>query len=616
MTVEQIADGEEEHRGPAEGRAAPEVARVGRSATTCRSSSRRRSRSSRGRRTTPGLADHHQGPRVDRSPRARHAPRRRSSSTARPRPTPRSPRCSRRSRRPTAATSRRSRWALAALHEPTRVRRRSWTSTALGHLAKVQRLDGSPAFDPEQLAGMVSLDKLATLAGDESESVRQLVATVLSRNADPKWTDALIKLVQDKTVEVAREAAVGLGKIAQRAGDAAAPRRARQGRQGLAPEVPRGAARRRRRQGPRPRAPERRQDKRDTEKFQTKQIFDMLQGARGSARRRRARRVHRRRTRTPHWKTEAALRLAEIGDLRAVPTLAWRMKQDPLKLYNERRRARADGRDDNERVVAARMLADLAHPAPGQAPTIRAQAEDGVLFWVDRTSRSRTRTGCASSRSAVAEGDAEASRSGRSAGPAARRKARSRRFPSRGRRRRARSATSAGSKDPAALGHPREAAQPPAREARRDDGRRSMQGGLAIIGMTLRALGVGASDGFAQWGDPKAYPTAREVHRGQAEQRAVAHRGVLRARVGRDRRPDEGGREEGPRLRQARPEERSSFAAATSRRSSTARCRRRPRASSTCSRRASDLEVRHQAARAIGFGGITTARSSPSSSRS
>jgi hypothetical protein len=32
-----------------------------------------------------------------------------------------------------------------------------------------------------------------------------------------------------------------------------------------------------------------------------------------------------------------------------------------------------------------------------------------------------------------------------------------------------------------------------------------MQGGLTIVGMTLRALGVGASDGFAQWGDPKAY---------------------------------------------------------------------------------------------------------------
>ena len=33
-----------------------------------------------------------------------------------------------------------------------------------------------------------------------------------------------------------------------------------------------------------------------------------------------------------------------------------------------------------------------------------------------------------------------------------------------------------------------------------------MQGGLAVLGMTLRAIGFGASDGFAQWGDAKAYP--------------------------------------------------------------------------------------------------------------
>ena len=50
-----------------------------------------------------------------------------------------------------------------------------------GHLAEIQKIDGSPAFDPEVLSGMVTLDKLAAMAGDESESVRQLVATDLSR---------------------------------------------------------------------------------------------------------------------------------------------------------------------------------------------------------------------------------------------------------------------------------------------------------------------------------------------------------------------------------------------------------------------------------------------------
>jgi hypothetical protein len=33
-----------------------------------------------------------------------------------------------------------------------------------------------------------------------------------------------------------------------------------------------------------------------------------------------------------------------------------------------------------------------------------------------------------------------------------------------------------------------------------------LQGGMAVLGMTLRAVGVGASYGLAQWGDPKAYP--------------------------------------------------------------------------------------------------------------
>ena len=67
-------------------------------------------------------------------------------------------------------------WALATLPEPSAFDD-VMKLYRLGHLAKVQRLDGNPAFDPEQLASMVSLDKLAALAGDDSESVRQLVAT-------------------------------------------------------------------------------------------------------------------------------------------------------------------------------------------------------------------------------------------------------------------------------------------------------------------------------------------------------------------------------------------------------------------------------------------------------
>src|SRR5690606_10162160 len=79
-----------------------------------------------------------------------------------------------------------------------------------GHLSKVERLGGGIAFDPEKLVRLISLDKLATYAGDESAAVRQLVATVLSRNAEPKYTATLIKLLGDTDAEVARQAAPGL----------------------------------------------------------------------------------------------------------------------------------------------------------------------------------------------------------------------------------------------------------------------------------------------------------------------------------------------------------------------------------------------------------------------
>ena len=105
-------------------------------------------------------------------------------------------------------------WALVTLHD-ARVFDKAMELYRKGHLTKVQRLGGGPAFDPEDDRQASSRSTSSRrMAGDESESVRQLVATVLSRNAAPKWTDALIKLVKDPVIEVAREAATGLGKIA------------------------------------------------------------------------------------------------------------------------------------------------------------------------------------------------------------------------------------------------------------------------------------------------------------------------------------------------------------------------------------------------------------------
>jgi HEAT repeat protein len=394
-------------------------------------------------------------------------------------------------------------WALVALKEPTAFDP-VLAEYRLGHLAQVQRLDGFPVFDAEKLAGLVSLDKIASLAGDESDSVRQLVATTLSRSADPKWVDALIKLVQDKDVEVAREAAVGLGKIgnekatqplvdALTKADKASREKFLQalrdgiGANGLVLALKTII-----------------HDKPDREKFQTKQIFDMLkelEDPRGGD----ALYAYIQSNPKPHWKMEAAMRMAEIGDVRAAEVLGWRMMQDPLKLYNE-----VDWpeqrRDDNERVFAARMLADLAAIHPEKRDYLVKTAEPGALYWVDPENKPQPHAN--GMRFLALLGSQKAI-------PLLEKWA-----------------------DPKDK-LPTEGAQPPFPEtwataqsalryigAIKDPGRgwqilekqlhrrnkkldvswsSLQQGGLTILGMTLRALGFGASDGFAQWGDSRAY---------------------------------------------------------------------------------------------------------------
>ena len=248
-----------------------------------------------------------------------------------------------------------------------------------GHLGKLQRLDESPAFNADTLSSMVGLDRIAAIAGDDSESVRQLVATVLARTADPKWTDVLIKLVGDASIDVAREAAVGLGKIATDAATkplvealAKANKESRAkflealrdgiGTPGLVLALATVQ-----------------KDTADREKFQTKQLFDMMKELE-DPRAGEALAAFASAPTHPHWRVEAALRMAAVGDLRALPHLAWRLEQDPLKLYD----AKSDPeyrRDDNERVYAARMIADLAVLNPDKADLIRDQTERAVLHW-------------------------------------------------------------------------------------------------------------------------------------------------------------------------------------------------------------------------------------------
>ncbi len=392
-------------------------------------------------------------------------------------------------------------WALAVLKEPTAFDE-VLKEYRVGHLASIQRLDGFPAFDPEVLAGMVSLDKLASYANDPSDAVRQLIATILSKTGDAQWTSTLTKLVQDKQVEVAREAAVGLGKIANE--------------QSIAPLL---AALNRADKDSRPKFLEALRDgvgatglvlalrsvQPGHEFYQTKQIFDMLKeledprGGDALVKYLDTPGIH------PHWKTEAALRLAEIGDPRAVPFLAWRLAQDPVKLYGKdpKEEIQMMARDDNERVVAARMLADLAILYPAKRPEFLTEAEDATMGWA--TSHPQPHANAL--RFLAAAGSTKVLPDLRKwANP-------SDPLPKEGQQDFPQSWATAQSalryigwmqdEQSWSLLERQLHRRPPKVDATMSS---LQQGGLAVLGMTLRALGVGASDGFAQWGSDKAYP--------------------------------------------------------------------------------------------------------------
>lgn len=277
-------------------------------------------------------------------------------------------------------------WALVTLREPA-VFEQAMAQYRAGFLTKVERLGGGSAFDPEVLAKLVSLDELAGKAGDESPSVRQLVATVLSRNAEPKWTPVLVKLVQDKDPEVGREAANGLGKIADESARqpllnalTTADKDSRQkflealrdgiGGEGLVLALDSIKL-----------------DPPETYWFQTKQIMEMLRELAdpriGDAMLKWVE------TKKPpmHWRGEAGTRMAEIGDTRGAKLLGERMLAEPSELYKQEHFWEADegghlSRTDLPRVVATRMLADLAVMHPDKAAELKASAEDPVLRWV------------------------------------------------------------------------------------------------------------------------------------------------------------------------------------------------------------------------------------------
>lgn len=205
----------------------------------------------------------------------------------------------------------------------------------------------------------------------------------------------------------------------------------------------------------------------------------------------------------PHYAYRAAAELAQLGDPRAVPYLASRLRQDPLELYSDKYDwEMALKRDDNERVTAARLIADLASLYPDRIASFRKQAEDALLSYV-RSTPSPHANGL---RALAALGS-----------QAVLPELRAWAFPT----------------SPL----PKEGQQPPmpeewviAQVAQRYVGQLRdagsfqpllanlearprdldvrmdalMSGGTAILGMSLRAIGIGAAHGLSEWGDAKA----------------------------------------------------------------------------------------------------------------
>jgi len=399
-------------------------------------------------------------------------------------------------------------WALVALGD-TRAFDDVMALYRIGHLSAVQRLGGGVAFDPAKIVAMVPLEKFASMANDESPAVRQLVATVLSEKAEPKWTDVLIKLVQDKDLEVSRQAAPGLGKIvdprarqplidALKTADKDSRKKFLEalrdgvGTEGLVLAIASAA---------------------DDEKlawYQTKQIFDMIHdhrnGGQGLNDPRGAESLYKYIQTKPHvhylWR--AAVALAAIGDVRAVPTLATRMRMDPLKIYSDQHDWEMElKRDDNERVIAARMIADMALMHPEKRKEIAAAAEDSVIFWIHELPSPHA-NGLRALAAMESTKDVQALRKWANPDVPLPKEGQQPPMPEEFVVAQSALRYAGWIKDKPTWNAMDRAlrAKPPEYDVTMEG---LMQGGLAILGMSLRAIGVGASDGFSEWRDHKAF---------------------------------------------------------------------------------------------------------------
>lgn len=398
-------------------------------------------------------------------------------------------------------------WTLV-VHGEKSVASKALDELRSGALTKVTQLDGRNAFDALLLADLFTSDELGALAKDSNAAVRQFVATRFALRADGQATDILVKLLQDSDDSVSALAAGGLARGADKRGHEAllgalgnASKERRQkwlegvrelaGGPGLVLML-----------GSIPAKPP------ETVWFQTKQIFSMLESLADP------------RVADPliawvaaakphaHWLGQTGIRLAEVGDIRGAKFIGARLRLEPEKLHSQERFWEADegghlSRSDLPRVVGARMLADLAMIHQDKHAELLTAAEDGTLYWL----HSRFQPHANGLRFLAAAGSTKVLSDLRKWA-----------FPP----------------DPL----PKKGDSPPFPAAfetaqmslryiglRKDEPSFSklidqlqrkkdktmnitqeglMDGGMAMLGMSLRAIGYGASNGLAHWGDVRA----------------------------------------------------------------------------------------------------------------
>lgn len=377
-----------------------------------------------------------------------------------------------------------------------------------GRLQKVTELDGRIAFDPFAFANYFSLEECTGLVKDPNPAVRRMAVLRFVDQDDAQTTNLVLAMLGDQDESVQSVVAGVLARIKnKRAHDAmhAAFFEANRERRQKWIESVRDIA-----GGPGlagllwsiPAKPE------ETVWFQTKQIFQQLEAladprqgdalvawASGAPRH-------------SHWLGVLGTRLAEVGDIRGAQYLGVRLRIEPDKLYLAEHFWEADEgghltRTDMPRIVAARMLADLAVIHQDKHAELLQAAEASTLEWL----KSRPQPHANGLRFLAGAGSKKIL-------PDLRKWA----FPS----------------DPL----PKPGAMPPFPSAfetaqvglryigllkdepsfpklleqlqRKKDKTLNitqdglMEAGMAMLGMSLRAIGYGAASGLAHWGDSRA----------------------------------------------------------------------------------------------------------------